>query len=211
MKFTKEQAYEELVRLMTSKGEKLNLSSRTMNADLETLIPVLANEETEMNDFVAKVLPIFQSADANVRNDVSVGIKAYKEQNPPTPPTPPTNPNQPQETELEQRLKALEEAYQKETRKNFERASKDSLKAAIKAKGVKNDTWIDAMLSKAVFADDFDVTKEADSYVEMFNTMMASYTPSGVTPGSSNGGTDTHISDAIKAASELAKSQNLQA
>ena len=44
MKFTKEDAYKELVKLMTAKGEALNLSSRSINEQLEKLMPLLAND-----------------------------------------------------------------------------------------------------------------------------------------------------------------------
>ena len=46
MKFTKEDANKELVRLMTEKGEKLNLSERSINEHLDNLMPLLANDET---------------------------------------------------------------------------------------------------------------------------------------------------------------------
>ena len=78
MKFTKDDARKELSTRMTTKGEKLNLSERSLNEQLDTLIPLLANDETELSEFVEKVLPIFKTADANVRNDVSAGIKDYE-------------------------------------------------------------------------------------------------------------------------------------
>ena len=84
MKFTKDDARKELSAQMTAKGEKLNLSERSLNEQLDTLIPLVANEEMELAEFVSKVLPVFKTADANVRNDVSVGIQDYKKQNPPS-------------------------------------------------------------------------------------------------------------------------------
>ena len=44
MKFTKDEAYKELVAKMTAKGEKLNLSERSVNEQLETLISFISNE-----------------------------------------------------------------------------------------------------------------------------------------------------------------------
>ena len=81
-KFTKEQALEELKKQIPGKGEKLNLSERSISEQLETLMPLLTTDDTELSDFINKVLPIFKTADANVRNDVSVGIKDYKDKNP---------------------------------------------------------------------------------------------------------------------------------
>ena len=80
MKFTKDDARKELSTQMTAKGEKLNLSERSLNEQLDALIPLVANEEMELADFVTKVLPIFKTADANVRNDVSAGINDTRRQ-----------------------------------------------------------------------------------------------------------------------------------
>ena len=82
MKFTKEDANKELVARMTAKGEKLNLSQRSMNEQVEHMYTLIANEEMELVDFVDKVLPFVKTSDANVRNDVSQGIKDYKSHNP---------------------------------------------------------------------------------------------------------------------------------
>ena len=77
MKFTKEDAYKELVRIMTEKGEKLNLSERSINEHLDNLMPLLANDETELNAFVQQILPLMKTADANIRHDVSVSPAYY--------------------------------------------------------------------------------------------------------------------------------------
>ena len=84
MKFTKEDAYKELVRIMTEKGEKLNLSERSINEHLDNLMPLLANDETELNAFVQQILPLMKTADANIRHDVSVGIADFKKGYKPT-------------------------------------------------------------------------------------------------------------------------------
>lgn len=51
-KFTKEQALEELKKQIGGKGEKLNLSERSINEQLDTLMPLLAKEDTELSDFI---------------------------------------------------------------------------------------------------------------------------------------------------------------
>ena len=82
MKFTKEDACKDLMSKIPSTGETLQLSERSINAQVETLLPLLANDETELADFVSQVLPIFKTADANIRGDVSAQVRAYKESNP---------------------------------------------------------------------------------------------------------------------------------
>ena len=79
MKFTKEDAIKELVAKLTANGEKLNLSTRSINEQIEALLPLVANEEMECTTFVDAVMPLVKTADANVRNDVSQGIKDYQQ------------------------------------------------------------------------------------------------------------------------------------
>ncbi len=85
MKFTKEDACKELATKIPQKGQTLNLSERSINEMLDTLMPLLANDDTELSAFVEQVLPAFRTADGNIKNDVSVGIKDYREKNPVTP------------------------------------------------------------------------------------------------------------------------------
>ena len=80
MKFTKEDARKELMSKIPNKGQTLQLSERSINEMLETLMPLVANDETELSDFVDRVLPTFKTADGNVRHEVSAGINKYKEE-----------------------------------------------------------------------------------------------------------------------------------
>ena len=86
MKFTKEEACKDLMSKIPTKGETLQLSERSINEQLETLMPLLANDETELEAFVTSVLPIFKTADANISANVSAQVEDYKEKNPITPP-----------------------------------------------------------------------------------------------------------------------------
>ena len=104
MKFTKEDAIKELVAKMTANGEKLNLSQRSIDEQVERLLSLIGNDEMESNTFVDSIMPIIKTADANVRNDISQGIKEYIEKNPKTPPTANTDVND----QLLARLEALE-------------------------------------------------------------------------------------------------------
>ena len=62
MKFTKEEAIKELVAKMTTKGEKLNLSQRSINEQVEHLYTLIANEEME-----TKVPGIYAAGDVRVK------------------------------------------------------------------------------------------------------------------------------------------------
>lgn len=211
MKFTKEQANQALVGAMTKKGEKLHLSSRSINEQLDALMPLLANEETELADFVEKVLPLFNTANANVRNDVSQEIKEYKEKNPlpPTPPTPPTPPKE-GESELEKRLKALEEELENSRKEKKVNNVKQELIAKMSELGVKDNEWVSSFLQFTNIAEDIDVESKAKEYVEFYNKSKAEYNPD-LTPGITGGGkgVEDKIQEAIKRAGEVAKSRQL--
>ena len=211
MKFTKEDANKELVAKMTAKGEKLNLSQRSMNEQVEHLYTLIANEEMELADFVEKVLPFVKTSDANVRNDVSQGIKDYKNQNPIVEPknepivkNEPTDPNK----ELLERLEALEKKNRENELKLHNQNIKSNLSAKMKELGIKNAKWIDMMLENVAITEDFDVDTNATKYLELYNTMQADVDPS-VTPNSTQGGKPDYTTNAIKAAAAMARANNL--
>lgn len=209
MKFTKEDAIKELVAKMTAKGEKLNLSQRSMNEQVEHLYTLLVNEELELADFVEKVLPFVKTSDANVRNDVSQGIKDYKSQNPIVEPKkePIVEPKDPNK-ELLERLEALEKKNRENELKLHNQNIKSNLSSKMKELGIKNAKWIDMMLDNVMITEDFDVDANATKYLELYNTMQADVDPS-VTPNSTQGGKPDYTTNAIKAAAAMAKANNL--
>lgn len=209
MKFTVEEARKELSAKMTAKGEKLNLSERSLNEQLETLMPLLTNDETELTAFVEQVLPIFKTLDANVRNDVSVGIKNFKQAQPEPP-----QPQQPQDegySALVQRLSELEETIAKKEKENHILDIKKQLTNKLRALGVKDDEWTESMLAEISIADDTDVEKKAESLLNIYNKAISA-TPADITPGSaSRKGAQSDIDDIVKEASALIGAQNLNA
>lgn len=211
MKFTKEDAYKHLVSsLATNKGQTLNISERSINEMLDTLIPLIANEETELTDFVNKVLPAFKSADLNIKNDVTVGIKEYKEKNPIIEPKP--NPKASQDDDINAKLLARLEALEKKNQ-DAENALKvqgvrKNLSSKMKELGIKNDKWIDTMLGNATIEADMDIESKAKDYLELYNSMFADVDPS-VTPRGTGGGKHDYIGDSIKEAAAIAKQQTL--
>ena len=207
MKFTKEDVRKELSTQIVAKGETLSLSERSINEQLDTLMSLLANDETELEDFVKSVVPIFKTANANIRNDVSAGIKEYQEKNPvvKTPPTGDSNKGENQDTEIEKRLKALEEELN--AARNEKRVSefKRDVVAKLKEKGVKNEDWANALLAEVSIGDDFNVDAKVESYVNLYNKMGAN-TPADITPGATDGNTvNKQLNDTIKEAAEIAK------
>lgn len=210
MKFTKEEAYKELVAKMTAKGEKLNLSERSINEQLEKLIALVANDETELSAFVESVLPFVKTADANVRNDVSVGINEYKKNNPiQEPKKEPTAKTEDPNAALIERIAAMEKELAESKKQKTLSDIRGNLISEMKKKGVKDDEWIESFVSEVNITEDFDVEAKAEHYVGVYNK-MSSKVKSNVTPdGSGGASTDKDLSNFIKSASDYVKSQRL--
>lgn len=214
MKFTKDEAYKELVAKMTANGEKLNLSDRSINEQLDTLIALVANDETEISDFIEKTLPLFKTADANIRNDVSVGIHKYKEEHPVPAPTK-GNADQQVDTKgdaelakLLSRLESMESELANAKREKLVLDTKSTLIAKLKEKGVKDESWANALISEINITEDFDIDSKVDAYVNLYNKSQAGITHN-ATPQSTGGEKPDYLGEAIKQAAAYAKSQKL--
>lgn len=212
MKFTKEEAYKDLVWRMTANGEKLNLSDRSINEQLDALITLVANEDTELSSFVDSTIAFFKTANANVRNDVSAGINKYKEENPVVKPTEqqkekPSEQSK-EKTELELRLDALEKELANAKREKQLIDIKADVIAKMKDKGVKDKEWVNSLLSEITIADDFDVDTKVESFLNLYNKSKAQVGQNATPEGAGGGKGDTYIKDVIKQASEKQKSQN---
>lgn len=207
MKFTKDDARKELVTLMTAKGEKLNLSERSFNEQLDQLMPLLANDETELNDFVSKVLPLFKTADANVRNDVSVSINEFKKQNPTVAKTAQEEPKKEVDEELVKRLAALEDKLKQTEEQERVANIRKQVVEKVKEKGVKDTEWISSILNDVTITEDFDVNSRAESYVNIYNKMLAGYDPNATSRSAGGGKGKNTVQDVIKQAAEKQKQQ----
>lgn len=217
MKFTKEDACKHLTGKLSEKGHPLHISERSINEMLDTLMPLLANDETELEDFANSVLPAFKTANLNIKNDVSVGIQDYQKKNPVKP-----KPNDDDdskvkggEDEVSKALLARIEELEKKNAEN-ERRSQLSLRrsevvAKMKDKGVKDKEWINSFLDEvSLDGEEFDIDAKVDSYVKMYNKSLAIVDPS-ITPKDARGGggEDKELAELIKGASNFVKSQRL--
>lgn len=209
MKFTKEDAFKELVKQMTVNGEKLNLSDRSINEQVEALLPLVANEEMELTDFVSKTLPMFKTANANVRNDVAQGIRDYRDSNPVTPTNNPTpaNPKDKTISELLERIEKMESESAAVKQRERENEIRRTITTKLKEKGVKDKDWVSSFLSEITITEDFDVDAKVESYLNIYNKAMATINPN-VTPVAA-GGKPINDDDTIKRAAEIARQNRL--
>lgn len=207
MKFTKEDAYKHLVGKMTpNKGQTLNMSERSINEMLDTLMPLIANDDTELDSFIESVLPMFKTADLNVKNDVSGGIRKYKEENP-IQTQQQTNGGNTELEEMRKRLEKMESEYK--SRQEAERVAKtrNEIVEKLKAKGVKDTAWLTPFLSDITITEDFDVDAKVETYLKSYNTFKAQVDPD-VTPKGA-GGNALKDDETIKRAAEIAKQNRL--
>lgn len=173
MKFTKEDANKELVIAMTSKGETLSMSNRTINEQIDNLYTLIANEEMELNDFVNKTLPILKTVNSNIRNDVSVGIKDYKDKNPNTTNDKPDTTKTDDNSDLLKRLELMEQKIRDNENENKKRDLKKTITLKLKEQGVKDEDWINDLLEEVPMEGDFDVEGKVKKYLALYNKSKA--------------------------------------
>lgn len=206
MKFTKEEAFESLKGILTNNGKKtLRMSEKSINRQLESLMPLIANEEMELKDFVDKVKDTFSVMNSNAEKDNSDFVKQWEKDHPQTNPEPP-KPNEPQPDDaIAKMLKRLEELESREAAREKEltitQKKKDLLKA-MKEKGIKDEQWSKDLVAEISLTEDFDVEAKADSYLKLYNkSQAASAGDNGATPaGTSNSGgnREAHRFDYLK-------------
>lgn len=214
MKFTKEEAFEKLKGLLTNNGKKdLQMSERSVNEQLEVLMPLIANDEMELDDFIGKVKTSFEVMNSNAKKDNSDFIKEWEKNHPVT--EPPKN-DHPQNNEPNNAMAALLKRIDELEKKNAERDKeailaqkrKDLLKA-MKEKGIKDENWSKSFIEEISITEDFDVDAKADAYLKIYNKSQAGQTGNGSTPfGSSSNGGDPNKKDPLAAARAIIEQRN---
>ena len=222
MKFTKEEAFETIKSMLTDKGKKLFMSERSINEQLETLMPLVANEEMELADFVDKVYKSFEIMNLNANNDQSTFVREWKEQNPT--PKPAQTQQQQQATHadennrkaFEEMRKQIDELIAERDNNRKEMAVKDkrnALKVAMKNKGIKDEQWIVDYANEIFITEDMDVEAKADSALKIYNRVSAMSDDPATPHASTSHGKDPnksleHVATYMKARREERESIN---
>lgn len=190
MKFTKEQAVEQLKGLLTEGGKTLHLSDRTINENIDDLIPLLVNDETELSDFISKALPFVKRTNANFEKEKADFIKSYKptqsqttqQQQSKTPPT-----DDDALSQLQAQIQQLQDKIEREEKEKALSQVRKNFKSELKSAGIKDDKWIDTYISKIQISEDLDIKEEAKSTLELYNLSRVEM-PDGTTPYKPIGG-----------------------
>lgn len=211
MKFTKEQAFEKLKGFLTESGKKpLRMTELSLNRQLDTLMPILTNDETELDDFFEKSKESFKTmnsdAEFNNSNFAKNFEKEFKEQ------WEKDHPNQESKKDeggeggkgelskdVLDRLKKLEEQnaiFEAEKTKTTKRSE---LLTKLKAKKIDDTEWLNAYIKKLPINGDTDIDTEVDDALVLYNRSNSHFdnnaTPHGV------GGSikeDEHQDDDVK-------------
>lgn len=213
MKFTKEDAVKGLAAKLSPNVENISKWERTIKENVETLCSILGeNSEIELDDFIEKAIPIFNTTAGFIRKENSDLAKTFKAEiddlkaqiAKPNTQNQPNNENE----ALLKRLEALENENKRNKEELAQRETKNKLAAKMKELGIKSNKWIDGMLSKAAITADMDVDSTAKEYLEIYNDFVANVTPS-VTPNNPSGKPTEYANDTIKAAAALVKQNSL--
>jgi ElaB/YqjD/DUF883 family membrane-anchored ribosome-binding protein len=217
MKFTQNEAAKKISAILTRGGKKCYLSDRTINEQLDTLMKLLVNDDTELDDFVAQVEPMFKTSNGNAQNDQAAFIAQWNTDHPepakPAEPKPqstdePAAPANSELAELRKQIQQLMDAQAQSARAKTLSEKKNELIAKLKEKGVKDNEWIDSFVGEISITEDLDVEAKADAYLKLYNKGVAKTdpTPTPIPPRSG----DTDLTDPLKLASQMAKQQREQ-
>lgn len=206
MKFTKKQLLDTLKGKLTANGKHLSISDKTITSLSDSHYDLLVNEETELDDFVSRILPQFVTLNGNYEKDNADFIKSWQKDHPSGNGNADDNGNgngngnsggsSPELTALLERLKKLEEKEAAVEAEKVLSQKRSELRAKLKEKGVKDDKWAETYLKKLTITNDSDLDKEAADALEFYNMAHSSTTHN--TPGGSGGSeTKTDWSDVI--------------
>ncbi len=213
MKFTKKQLLDTLKGKLTANGKHLSISDKTITSLSDSHYDLLVNEETELDDFVSRILPQFVTLNGNYEKDNADFIKSWQKDHPSgnggkgegngnADDNGNGNGNgnsggsSPELTALLERLNKLEEKEAAVEAEKVLSQKRSELRAKLKENGVKDDKWAETYLKKLTITNDSDLDKEAADALEFYNMAHSSTTHN--TPGGSGGSeTKTDWSDVI--------------
>ena len=215
MKFTKEEAFESLKGILTNGGKKtLRMSEKSINKQLESLMPLIANEDMELADFVGKVKETFSVMNSNAEKDNSDFVKQWeKDHAQVNSEQPKTEAQQPNDV-MAAMLKRIEELENREAARtkesNIAQKRKDLLKA-MREKGIKDEQWARDFIEEISLNEDTDVTAKAESFLKLYNKSQAATFGNGeATPKGTSGSGNNRLENPFKAASELMAKEKAQ-
>ena len=187
MKFTKKQLLDTLKGKLTANGKHLSISDKPITSLSDSPYGLLVNEETDLDDFVSRILPQFVTLNGNYEKDNADFIKSWQKDHPSgsggnvdgkgdgkgnAEGNGNGNGNgsgsNPELTALLERLKKLEEKEAAVEAEKVLSQKRSELRAKLKEKGVKDEKWAETYLKKLTITNDSDLDKEAADALEFY-------------------------------------------
>ena len=170
MNFTKEQAFEKLKGLLTNNGKKaLRMSERSIDAQLDALIPLIANDDMELDDFIEKVKSSFTVMNSNVEKDNSDFVKKWEREHKKNDDDDDDGKAPDANEALLKRIEELEKRDEERSMASKIETKKNELASALKSKGVKSEAWIRDILSEIDVREDTDVEVRTEALLKLYN------------------------------------------
>lgn len=170
MNFTKEQAFEKLKGLLTNNGKKaLRMSERSIDAQLDALIPLIANNDMELDDFIEKVKSSFTVMNSNVEKDNSDFVKKWEREHKKNDDDDDDGKATDANESLLKRIEELEKRDEERSMASKIETKKNELASALKSKGVKSEAWIRDILSEIDVREDTDVEVRTEALLKLYN------------------------------------------
>lgn len=206
MKFTQGDAYKKIVSSLTRGGKDLQVSERSINELLDSLMATLVNDETELDDFVSKTKSMFETINANAKKDYSDFVNKWKTEHPEPSTTPAQNANQNSEFDSAlERIKKLEEQLQSYENTAAVEKKRGDVISKLKGKGVKDENWLQNFLSEVDLSKIDNIDEKVEKWTQLYNTNRAS-TNGNLPPVNTTGtNVENQYMASIKAAATLSK------
>jgi hypothetical protein len=195
MKFTKQQLLDALKEKLTENGKHLSVSEKTMRSLSDSHYELLANEETELDELVGKVLSQYVSLNGNYEKDNADFIKKWKEEHPEKTGEGKVTEGESSEEmkKLLERIATLEEKNTLAENEKLVSAKRNELQAKFKEKGIKDGKWTQKYIEKLALTPETDIEKETADALDIYNL---SRSKSGlVTPGTTGTEGDDEVND----------------
>ena len=190
MKFTKQQAVEEITAKITDKDKDLDLA-RTVNECVENALRMVGdNEEMELNDFVSFVQPFVATAAGLAHKNAATATKTLQEKiaelekkdpaktDPKTDPKKDPEPNSEMKALLD-RIEALEKDKSENAKATKIADKRKEISSKLKELGVNDEKWVESMLKEVSITEETDVEQKSKDYLALYN---ASHPASSITP-----------------------------
>lgn len=195
MKFSKEELLNKAKAELGKNGKSISMSDKTLQGQIETLYALGVTEETELDDFVKKILPSLENLEGQYRHDNATFVEQWKKDHadPSPQPTLQPKPDGSGDSRLDEALKMISEmkAEREAEKKALAVAQKrQELLSSFKKEGITDDAWASKYVADLAIDENTDIEARTKVAKELFNGARAkgsSYTPSAGGNGADDG------------------------